>query len=111
VWGDEDTDCVCSTRSEPGIDALRGLLVAWIEERLAGDAEEGGIVASLRVTERLEEVTSSLEEAISGLERGMPLEAVLIDLRAALHALDETTGGQADDAILDRIFATFCVGK
>ena len=41
----------------------------------------------------------------------MPLEAVLIDLRAALQALDETTGGQADDAILDRIFATFCVGK
>ena len=78
---------------------------------MAGDAEEGGIVASLRVTERLEEVKSSLEEAVSGLERGVPLEAVLIDLRAALHALDETTGGQADDAILDRIFATFCVGK
>ena len=90
---------------------MRCLLVGWVEERLAGDAEEGGIVASLRVTERLEEVKSSLEEAISGLERGMPLEAVLIDLRAALQALDETTGGQADDAILDRIFATFCVGK
>jgi tRNA modification GTPase len=65
----------------------------------------------LRVTERLEEVKSNLEEAMAGVERGMPLEAVLIDLRAALHALDETTGGEADDAILDRIFATFCVGK
>ena len=111
VWGDEDIDCVCSTRGEPGIETLRRLLMGWVEERVAGDAEEGGIVASLRVTERLEEVKSSLEAAISGLERGMPLEAVLIDLRAALHALDETTGGQADDAILDRIFATFCVGK
>lgn len=111
LWSDEDIDCVCSTRGEPGIEALRRLLVGWVEERVAGDAEEGGIVASLRVTERLEEVKSSLEEAISGLGRGMPLEAVLIDLRAALHALDETTGGQADDAILDRIFATFCVGK
>ncbi len=111
LWTDEDIDCVCSTRGEPGIEALRRRLVGWVEERVAGDAEEGGIVASLRVTERLEEVKSGLEEAISGLERGMPLEAVLIDLRAALHALDETTGGQADDAILDRIFATFCVGK
>jgi tRNA modification GTPase len=111
AWADEDIDCVTSTRGEPGIEALQRLLVGWVEERVAGDAEEGGIVASLRVTERLEEVKSSLEEAVSGLERGMPLEAVLIDLRGALHALDETTGGQADDAILDRIFATFCVGK
>ena len=111
VWPDGDIECVCSTRGEPGIAALRRLLEGWVEERVAGDAEEGGIVASLRVTERLEEVKSSLEKAISGLERGMPLEAVLIDLRAALQALDGATGGQTDDAILDRIFATFCVGK
>ena len=111
VWTDEEIDCVCSTRGEPGIEALRHLLVGWVEERVAGDGEEGGIVASLRVTERLEEVKSDLEEAIAGLERGMPLEAVLIDLRAALHALDETTGSQVNDTILDRIFATFCVGK
>ena len=111
VWADEDIDCVSSTRGEPGIEAVQRLLASWVEARVAGDAEEGGIVASLRVTERLEEVKSSLEDAISGLDRGVPLEAVLVDLRAALHALDETTGGQADDAILDRVFATFCVGK
>ena len=111
VWANDDIDCVCSTRDQSGIDTLRSLLAGWVEERVAGDAEEGGIVASLRVTEHLEQVSSSLEEAISGLERGMPLEAVLIDLRAALHALGETTGDQGDDAILDRIFSTFCVGK
>jgi tRNA modification GTPase len=111
VWTAEEIDCVCSTQGEPGIEGLRRLLVGWVEERVAGDAEEGGIVASLRVTERLEEAKSGVEEAISGLASGMPLEAVLIDLRAALRALDETTGAQADDAILDRIFATFCVGK
>jgi tRNA modification GTPase len=112
VWIDEgDIDCVCSTRGEPGIGAVRRILEGWVLARVDGDAEEGGIVASLRVTERLEEVESCVRNAISGLGLGMPLEAVLIDLRAALHALDETTGGQADEAILDRIFATFCVGK
>jgi len=111
VWTDEDIDCVCSTRGTPGIEAVRRLLECWVEECAARDGEEGGIVASLRVTECLEESKSSLEEAMSGLDRSMPLEAVLIDLRAALQALDKTTGGQADDAILDRIFATFCVGK
>jgi tRNA modification GTPase len=111
VWTDEDIDCVCSTRGAPGVEVLRRLLEGWVEERVAGDAEEGGIVASVRVTDRLERVKSNLEEVVSGLARGMPLEAVLVDLRSALHALDETTGCRADDAILDRIFATFCVGK
>jgi len=110
MWSDK-IDCVCSTRGEPGIGRLQCLLTAWVEERVSGDAEEGGIVASLRVTERLEETKARLDGAISGLERGLPLEAVLVDLRVALRSLDETTGGQADDAILDRIFATFCVGK
>ena len=41
-------DCVCSTGGEPGIETLRRLLVGWVQERVNGDAEEGGIVASLR---------------------------------------------------------------
>ena len=69
MWTDEDIDCVCSTRGEPGIEALKHLLEGWVEARVDRDGEEGGIVASLRVTERLEEVTASLEDAISGLER------------------------------------------
>ena len=72
AW-DGEIDCVCSTRGEPGIEVVQHLLTGWVEERVAGDAEEGGIVASLRVTERLEGVKSSLEDAISGLERQMPV--------------------------------------
>ena len=67
MWADEDIDCVCSTRGEPGIEALRRLLVGWVEG-VWPETPEGGIVASLRVTERLEEVKSSLDKAISGLE-------------------------------------------
>ena len=46
-----------------------------------------------------------------GLESGMPIEAVLVDLRDALLELERVLGIDADDAVLDRIFATFCVGK
>lgn len=111
AWTDAEIDCVSSAHREPGTESLRRRLTEWVEARLAGDAEEGGIVASLRVTERLEAAKASMEAAVSALELGLPLEAVLIDLRATLQALDEMTGSQVDDAILDRIFATFCVGK
>ncbi|HQL96283.1 MAG TPA: hypothetical protein PL005_16535, partial [Candidatus Hydrogenedentes bacterium] len=33
------------------------------------------------------------------------------DLRAALHALGEITGETTPEDLLDRIFASFCIGK
>jgi len=112
VASEADLDCVCSTVGEPGTDALKRLLANWIGDRVSSDAEEGGIVASLRVMEHLQRAESCLSEAVSALGQGIPVEAVLVDLRASLHTLDETTGEQRDDdTILDRIFAAFCVGK
>ena len=54
---------------------------------------------------------AALDHAADGLESGMPIEAVLVDLRDALLELERVLGIDADDAVLDRIFATFCVGK
>jgi tRNA modification GTPase len=36
---------------------------------------------------------------------------LLLDLYAALQALDAITGATTADDILNRIFSTFCIGK
>ena len=41
----------------------------------------------------------------------MPHELILLDLHAALRALDSLTGVTTADDILARIFSTFCIGK
>lgn len=41
----------------------------------------------------------------------LPLEVALVDLRDALGATSALFGLELGDAVLDRIFATFCVGK
>ena len=41
----------------------------------------------------------------------MPLEAALVDLKLALHQIGQILGIEVGDAVLDRIFSTFCVGK
>ena len=38
-------------------------------------------------------------------------ELAAVDLHAALHAITEVVGAASDDAILDAIFAQFCIGK
>ena len=104
------SDCACSALTGEGTDWLKAWLREWVEQRTACDGDEGGIVASLRVGESLEAALVAVRHARDELGHS-PTELVLVDLREALTALEQTLGIQADDALLDRIFATFCVGK
>jgi tRNA modification GTPase len=104
-------DCLSSALSAAGVAALREALAGWVRERVAMDADEGGMVASLRVREYLEGARAACGRARDGLTAAVPIEAVLVDLRDVLEALEGAQGSRVDDAILDRIFASFCVGK
>jgi tRNA U34 5-carboxymethylaminomethyl modifying GTPase MnmE/TrmE len=48
---------------------------------------------------------------VDSLALGVPYEAALVDLREAQLGMERMLGVHADDAVLDRIFASFCVGK
>ena len=48
---------------------------------------------------------------IRGLDDGIPLDAVALDLREALDALGEISGEITSADILNEIFSDFCVGK
>jgi len=56
----------------------------------------------------------ALEAADRGAETfagGYSAEYAVVDLRAALAAVTEVIGSAGDDAILDSLFAQFCIGK
>ena len=53
----------------------------------------------------------ALTAALTATNNRMPHEAILIDLYAALDALDALTGQTLPSQILDTIFSTFCIGK
>ena len=52
-----------------------------------------------------------LEEALAALAAGMTLDAVGVDIDGAVSALLELTGERATEAVVDEVFARFCVGK
>jgi tRNA modification GTPase len=59
----------------------------------------------------LEEVQIALERARVAADESVPHEMLLLDLYSALTPLDAITGATTADDILNRIFATFCIGK
>jgi len=99
-----------SSVTEGGIDALRDRLAQEIEQRVAASGDEGGIVASLRQMELIERISASLASSVSALEH-LPIETALVDLKLALLLAGEVLGVEVGDAVLDRIFSSFCVGK
>jgi len=68
-------------------------------------------IANVRHFRALSETAEFLTRGRDNLLAGMPPEIVSVDLRDALRQLDEIGGRTLPEAILDRIFSTFCIGK
>ena len=70
-----------------------------------------GILSTERQRDAAQQAKDSLEEAIYALESGMTLDAVTVSIEGAISALLELTGERATEAVVDSVFAQFCVGK
>jgi tRNA modification GTPase len=99
-----------SAQTRAGIPELRKAILAAVtpEEAIAG---ESGFITSLRQERLLRECQEALDQARTAVSANIPHEMLLLDLYAALTALDGITGATTADDILNRIFSTFCIGK
>jgi len=93
-----------------GLDHLHAAIAAALS---GGDRSPAGraIITDARHHEALRRCASGLDRARRAVEAGQSEEVVLVDLYAALEHLGEITGMVTRDAIYDRIFSTFCIGK
>lgn len=72
---------------------------------------ESGLITSERHKKALQNVESSLQQAVMSSIQQMPGDFISIDLRAALDSLGLITGETVTDEIIHKIFHDFCVGK
>ena len=54
---------------------------------------------------------AALERSQQAARDGLPWDFWTIDLREAIRALGEITGAEVTEAVLDRVFSRFCIGK
>ena len=101
---------VCaSSKEEGGLDALKAAVYHYFEG-LAPAERPDELVTNQRHLDALNRALASVRSAIEAFS-GADLDCATIDLRAAWRALGEISGQTVDEAIVDRIFAKFCLGK
>ena len=81
---------------------------------MLGKGASEGAGARFRLNARqhalLSEAEGALERAAE-VARGLGMEFLALDLRAALESLGGITGRHVSEDLLDRIFSRFCLGK
>jgi tRNA modification GTPase len=95
------------------VSAVTGAGIDELRRRIAPAAggDDSGFITSLRHERLLRESLEALEQARKAVAFNIPHEMLLLDLYAALRPIDAITGATTADDILNRIFATFCIGK
>lgn len=84
-----------------------------IVEALVGE-EPGGaglVIASARQRDRLLEVVAAVDRSLDALAAEAGPVVAAEELYGALERLDALTGRDSREAVLDRLFSRFCIGK
>ena len=103
------TDVVMTSLTEgSGLQALETLIT---ERAQALTKSESTFSARERHVEALQIAQAALADAAKGLEEEQPGELIAEDLRRVQEALGEITGRVTSEALLGRIFSSFCIGK
>jgi tRNA modification GTPase len=97
-----------SARTGEGLDVLQQVLVCAL---IKSADDQVPLVTNARHVALLDRTVTTLERAEQAAGQGASEEFVLADLHEAIGALQEVTGRRTSGAVLEEIFARFCIGK
>ncbi|MCA0972343.1 tRNA uridine-5-carboxymethylaminomethyl(34) synthesis GTPase MnmE [Halobacillus litoralis] len=95
---------------EEGIDQLENAIADTFFE---GDLDAGDMtyVSNVRHVQLLKQAKQALEDAQNGMEMGVPLDVVQIDVTRTWEILGEIVGDTVNESLIDQLFSQFCLGK
>ena len=101
------------------ISVLKNQNIDKIEERInnlffenAGLVEQDATyLSNARHISLIEKAVESLQAVNEGLELGMPVDLLQVDLTRTWEILGEITGDAAPDELITQLFSQFCLGK
>lgn len=98
-----------SMTNEEGIDLLEAAITEMFDTKDL--KRESVLITNTRHERLLKEASLKLNESLTDIRRGIPLDACEVDLRGAYDDLGLIIGESVSDEIMDKVFKEFCVGK
>jgi tRNA modification GTPase len=77
----------------------------------AAGAEGLQVALNTRQRDLAAAAAAALGRSLEAAAQGLPWDFWTIDLRDAVRRLGEITGAEVSEAVLDRVFSRFCIGK
>jgi tRNA modification GTPase len=104
----QSADVAISALQGEGREALAQLL---LQRCGLGDVSGLQVALNGRQRELAAGAVAALGASLQAAEQQLPWDFWTIDLRAAVRQLGDITGEEVSEAVLDRVFARFCIGK
>jgi len=99
-----------SAQKNIGVDKLYALITKMFN---IGNIKEndGTVITNVRHKNQINKAINSLDEAISTIGAGMPIDIIAINIKQTLSDLGKITGDDVSEDIIKEIFSKFCLGK
>ncbi|MGX7327948.1 tRNA uridine-5-carboxymethylaminomethyl(34) synthesis GTPase MnmE [Enterococcus bulliens] len=99
-----------SVLNQNGLDRLEQAIADLFFGGQTAD-KDASYVSNTRHIALLDQAAYSLSEVIQGIEMGMPVDLVQIDMTRCWDALGEVVGDSVQDELITQLFSQFCLGK
>ncbi|SJZ71411.1 tRNA modification GTPase [Pilibacter termitis] len=100
------------------ISVLQGENLSALEEAIAklffaGETieKDATYLSNVRHIGLIEQAQASLQEVLSGISSGLPVDLVQMDMTKCWELLGEIIGESVQDELLNQLFSQFCLGK
>lgn len=107
------TDAVIETSiiNHEGMDQLGERISMMFFDEGIESSQNNVMVTNARHIGLLHQANDALSDVLKGINDGMPVDLVQIDITRCWDLLGEITGDSYQDELLDQLFSQFCLGK
>ena len=99
-----------SVLEKEGLDQLEAAIANLFFAGGTGE-KDASYVSNSRHIALLDKASQSLGEVVTGIEAGMPVDLVQIDMTRCWDYLGEILGDSVQDELITELFSQFCLGK
>ena len=103
--------CPISLKSLTGIDEFKAAMLKLIESGMALPKGNDAIVLNARHTLALKQASEALNNALQAIHNQELSELISVELRSAIEGFSQVVGKIDNEAMLDKLFQKFCIGK